>query len=293
LISAEWEYNLAKITFRIESKLVNQHVKNGRVNPLVKWPGGKRALLPQLLPVLGIVTGRYFEPFLGGAALYLSLTPSRSFLSDSNPDLINLYTQVRDNPETLIQRLGQLQNSEEDYYKIRQTHETDPIRSAARFLYLTSLSFNGIYRLNLQGIFNVPYGHKTGKSHFDPEQVRLVSSALTKARIRCSDFESAVKNARRDDTVYFDPPYTVAHGNNGFLKYNEKIFSWGDQVRLAETASKLSAKGCRVFVSNAFHPSIKALYSEFTPLEVTRPSLIAAASKFRGTISEYLFYNSI
>lgn len=268
---------------------MNQHVKNGRLAPLVKWPGGKRALLPQLLPLLGSVTGRYFEPFLGGAALYLSLTPKKSFLSDSNSDLINLYTQVRDNPEKLIRRLGRLRNSEEDYYRIRQTLETDPIRSAARFLYLTSLSFNGIYRLNLQGIFNVPYGHKTEKSHFDPKKIKLVSSALAKARISCSDFELAVKNARSGDTIYFDPPYTVAHGNNGFLKYNENIFSWDDQMRLAETASGLTAKGCKVFVSNAFHPSIKALYSEFTPLEVTRPSLIAANSNFRGTISEYLF----
>jgi DNA adenine methylase len=264
-------------------------MKIGKLNPLVKWPGGKRALLTTLSPIIGDVTGRYFEPFLGGAAVFLSLRPSWSYLSDCNWDLINFYIQVRDQPESLISNLQNLRNSEVEYYKIRQAKETDPIRSAARFLYLTSLSFNGIYRINHEGIFNVPYGHKTEKAHFDAGQIRLVSSVLGHAKISCCDFEAAVKEAQPNDTVYFDPPYTVVHGNNGFLKYNEKIFSWEDQKRLASVALALANRGCRVFVSNAYHPEVKKLYSDFIPHEVSRKSLIAASSKFRGTILEYVF----
>ena len=115
------------------------------------------------------------------------------------------------------------------------------------------MSFNGIYRINRKGTFNVPYGHKNKKAHFDAEQIRRVSSLLARVQINCCDFESAVKKTKRNDTVYFDPPYTVAHGNNGFLKYNENIFSWEDQERLASVAIELARKGCKVFVSNAFH----------------------------------------
>lgn len=257
--------------------------------PVIKWPGGKRSLLSQILPLVGEIQGRYFEPFLGGAAVFFSLQSKKSFLSDKNGDLINAYIQIRDNCNQLICLLDQLKNTEKDYYEIRSRAEIDPLRKAARFLYLTALSFNGIYRVNKDGFFNVPYGFKTKKRVFEEAQLRLVSKRLSGVGIRCCDFEDAVKKARQGDTIYFDPPYTVAHGNNGFLKYNERIFSWDDQVRLERVARTLSGKGCRVFVSNAYHPSLEELYSEFEAHEIKRPSLIAASGSHRGVISEYIF----
>ncbi len=263
-----------------------------KLSPLVKWPGGKRLLLREILPIIGEDLGRYFEPFLGGGAVFLAVEPKKAFLSDSNPDLINLYKQVRDKPQELIERLGELRNSEADYYKIRETIESDEVRSAARLMYLTSLSFNGIYRLNLRGQFNVPYGQKPKKQHFNSTQIMLISNALRETTLSSQDFESAVKSAKSGDTVYFDPPYTVAHGNNGFLKYNEKIFSWSDQVRLAEVFRKLDRRGCRVLVSNAAHDSVKDLYSKYEIIAVQRASLIGASKESRKPIFEYLIHNT-
>jgi DNA adenine methylase len=219
------------------------------------------------------------------------LKPEKARLSDKNVDLINFYNQIRDNVEDVISSISKLQNNEVEYYRIRQRVELDPVKSAARFLYLSSLSFNGIYRLNLNGEFNVPYGHKKNKIPYDPSQMRLISKVLARAKIECLDFDNAVTSARPGDTIYFDPPYTVAHGNNGFVKYNDKIFSWKDQERLAATANSLSKIGCKVIVSNADHPSIYDLYSNFRMIRIERVSLIAANSKFRKAITEFLFFN--
>ena len=265
--------------------------ENTPIQPLLKWPGGKRLLATQISTYLLPIEGDYYEPFLGGGAMFFHLRPSRASLSDSNEELINCYKVVRDNPEPLIEVLSRMENSEANYYKIRAATEIDPVRRSARFIYLTALSFNGIYRLNRKGQFNVPYGHKITKSHFDSSKIRRASAALAVADIRCEDFETAVDCARQGDTIYFDPPYTVAHGNNGFLKYNEQIFSWEDQQRLANVVRNLDSKGCRVIVSNAAHSSIADLYKGFHFHTVERRSLIAASSEHRKTISEYIIHN--
>lgn len=146
--------------------------------------------------------------------------------------------------------------------------------------------------MNLQGKFNVPYGWKTHLTTADPRQLFLASEALASAKLSVADFESATASAKVRDLIYFDPPYTVAHSNNGFLKYNEKIFSWDDQVRLAAHAELLAAKGCIVIVSNADHPSIKQLYKAFQFQVVERFSVIAAASEHRKRITEAIYYST-
>ena len=261
------------------------------LTPFLKWPGGKRLLATQIRQFLVPTEGAYYEPFLGGGAVCFNLRHSPAFLSDTNDELINCYVTVRDNPEALINVLSMMHNSQESYYEVRSSLETEPIRRAARFIYLTTLSFNGIYRLNRKGKFNVPYGHKTTKPHFDSQTIRQTSKALTNTEIQRLDFETAVSNAKSGDTIYFDPPYTVAHGNNGFLKYNEQIFSWSDQKRLAAVAAILDSRGCRVVVSNAAHPSIADLYQGFHINIVKRRSLIAASSSHRKVISEYIIHN--
>jgi DNA adenine methylase len=263
---------------------------NSLTTPLLKWPGGKRALLKHILPLLPMTYGRYYEPFLGGAALFFGLQPRNAFLSDSNPELINCYLQVRDHPDELILSLKRLKNSKKDYYHIRDQTPRIPISRAARFVYLTALSFNGIYRLNLKGKFNVPYGYKTYLQPCDRTKIHVISKALSTAVLSSMDFEEAVKDSRAEDLIYFDPPYTVAHENNGFLKYNDKIFSWADQLRLAALSKALLSRGCHVVVTNADNPSIRNLYNGFHVKTIRRASVIAASDKFRRQITECVFY---
>ncbi len=260
--------------------------------PLLKWPGGKRWLASALIETFPKRVKRYYEPFLGGAAVFFALRPAQAALSDSNPELVNCYLQIRDNPEGVLRALRKFRNTEAEYYRVRSQMPTGRAARAARLVFLTTLSFNGIFRQNLDGIFNVPYGRKTHLDPADRTRIMAASEALRGANITCRDFEKVTATAKRGDLIYFDPPYTVAHGNNGFVKYNAKIFSWEDQVRLAKTAAMLCERGCFVFISNADHQSIRSLYKGFQFKVFERHSRIAASSSFRKPITECLFFNA-
>jgi DNA adenine methylase len=260
-------------------------------DPLLKWPGGKRSLLSALLSHLPGTFGRYFEPFFGGGALFFAIQPKRALLSDTNADLINCYQMVRDEPTRLVQLLSRWSNDSRTYLKVRAWHPSTRLERAARLMYLTALSFNGIYRVNLRGDFNVPYGRRSHLPTVEPERIKETSEALQRRSIKCLDFEAAVRNAKKGDLVYLDPPYTVAHGDNGFLRYNARIFSWVDQTRLARTVLALSDRGCSVLLTNACHPSIRALYKGLGQIEVKRVSRIAASAGHRGSVSELLITN--
>ena len=232
--------------------------------------------------------GRYFEPFLGGAALFFALRPDRAILSDKSQLLIECYRAVKETSALVSRQLSRLPNSEADYYNIRESRPRTPHTRAARLIYLSALAFNGIYRENRQGEFNVPYGGRTYRRVTAGIHLAEASKALASARIECGDFDEALSAARRGDFVYLDPPYTVAHDNNGFVKYNSQIFSWDDQRRLAATADRLAARGCHVVISNARHDSIRHLYDGFKVHRVERYSRVAADSKHRGLVSEYI-----
>ena len=264
------------------------HVVKGP--PLLKWPGGKRNLLNSILPLVPAGFKRYYEPFLGGGALFFALGPQEAFLSDKNAELINAYVQVRDKPDLVIRALRKLKNSKTNYYSIRSSKPLSDASHAARFIYLVTLAFNGIYRVNLNGEFNVPYGYKKHLDPCDAGRIRQASALLSKSVIHDQDFEEALADAAKGDLVYLDPPYTVAHGNNGFVKYNAKIFSWDDQLCLARVANNLAAKGCTVIVSNADHASIRKLYRHFAATILERNSTIAASSDFRSRVTECIFY---
>lgn len=269
----------------------SQSADEGATDPLLKWAGGKRRLLSHLLPLAPPIFNRYFEPFLGGGAMFFRLRPERSYLADWNGELINCYVQVRDNTAVLIRRLRTLRNSEKSYYAVRASKPRGDIQRAARLLYLTTLAFNGIYRVNQKGQFNVPYGRKCHLTPCDPSKLWNAANALQNASLRVADFADAVADAQAGDFIYFDPPYTVAHGNNGFLKYNEKIMQWDDQIRLANLAHAKAREGCKVIVSNADHPSVLRLYRDFQVKRIHRPSIMAASSIFRRPITECAFYN--
>jgi DNA adenine methylase len=258
--------------------------------PLIKWAGGKRRLLPDIAELAPSKFSRYYEPFLGGGAVFFSLLPAAATLSDTNGELIQMYAQVRDQPDKVLKCLRRMPNSGEDYYRIRSMKARSDASEAARLIYLCTLSFNGIYRQNLKGEFNVPYGYKTHINPCDTATLEGISESLQGRTLVEADFEKATSTAQGGDFVYFDPPYTVAHGNNGFIKYNARIFSWADQKRLASVALRLRKAGCYVIVSNADHPSIRELYSDFEIRVIERQSVMAASSEFRRTVRECLFY---
>jgi len=226
----------------------------------MKWPGGKRLLVNQITNRFPRAFGTYYEPFFGGGAVFFATLPERAVIADVNADLMNCYQVVKEFPGQLIDLLKGWKNSSEDYYRIRDYRPRTDLRRAARFLYLTRLSFNGIHRVNRRGEFNVPYGQRPSYPVVDEEMLQSASEALVQTTILACDFEKATKSATSGDLVYFDPPYTVAHANNGFVKYNERIFSWADQERLSAHAKALAGKGCAVLVSNADHPSVRSLY---------------------------------
>jgi DNA adenine methylase len=159
-------------------------------------------------------------------------------------------------------------------------------------LYLSTLAFNGIYRVNRAGQFNVPYGERTyGEDLWTQDKFNAYSEALKTATLSSDDFAPAVARAQPTDLIYFDPPYTVTHENNGFVKYNQQIFSWEDQQRLAQLAADLSCRGCQVVVSNAFHPTVRRLYPDFIAHVVSRSSTMAADTTKRRHVHEYLFHS--
>lgn len=257
--------------------------------PFLKWAGGKRWLTQRHMRYFPLSFRRYHEPFFGGGALYFWLRPDSAVLSDVNGDLINVYVQVRDRWEVIAAGLEEHQrlHNKEHYYAIRALEPLDPVDRAVRFIYLNRTCWNGLYRVNKAGKFNVPIGTKDVVLMAD--DFEEISRSLKKAKLLQSDFESTIDGAVTGDLVYADPPYTVKHNNNGFVKYNENIFSWEDQVRLAGAASRAAARGVKVIVSNADHESVRELYSDFGEIiKIDRASVIAGNSAARGSVGEVL-----
>ena len=263
--------------------------------PFLRWAGGKTWLLKhlnELLPSNGF--NNYHEPFLGGASIFLALNPQFSYLSDLNEDLIDTYETLRDHPKEIISGLSEHVNEENYYYNLRESPLTDPIERAAKFIYLNQTSFNGIYRVNLNGKYNVPYGHRT-KNFLEPEKLITVSKRLQTVEFQKGDFSIVLENVQENDLVFFDPPYTVSHNNNGFIKYNHKLFSLDDQIRLSGVIDEIKNRGAYYILTNAAHDRIKEIFGKGrdTLLTKSRASLIGGALAQRGATEEYIFTNTI
>ncbi len=261
--------------------------------PFLRWAGGKTWLLKSLSKHIPGTFNNYHEPFLGGGSVFFYLNPKhKSFLSDSNDDLINAFLQVKENVEDVIKVLKEYKNTKDYYYMVREKSYKNEVKRAARFIFLNRTGFNGIYRVNLKGKYNVPYGFKNYKFLFDFELFRSASKRLKNTKISSNDFESTLKNIHENDFVFIDPPYTVSHIKNGFIKYNEKLFSWEDQERLANYIKQIKSKGAYFLLTNAKHVSVKNLYSQFEkPIPVNRYSNIGGKDAKREQIQEYLFSN--
>lgn len=262
------------------------------MKPFIKWAGGKRWLLDGHGLQLPVYQGRYFEPFLGGGAVFFHAAPKNAVLSDTNPRLMNVYRAIRSDWTLVHRELKRLQrlHSKEFYYEERSRTRRTLHTEAAQFLYLNRTCFNGLYRENLAGQFNVPMGTKTQVLMPD-DDFEAASSTLKSAELKTCDFEETLSDARAGDLVFLDPPYTTAHNMNGFVKYNQKIFSWDDQKRLRDCVEGLVSRGVKVVMTNANHNSIWDLYSNLgAPEIVSRASVISGKNSSRGSTDEALFF---
>ncbi|MEW6672992.1 MAG: Dam family site-specific DNA-(adenine-N6)-methyltransferase [Thermodesulfobacteriota bacterium] len=278
----------------MSKKMVNIRYKllfQNNSKPFLRWPGGKRWLIPILKKELQeMPINKYIEPFLGGGAVFFSINKIPSILSDINEELVNTYIQIRDNPNGVVKELKTKPINKEYYNHVRRSKPKSRISQAVRFLYLNRTSFSGLYRLNKEGHFNVPYGggKRTTGVLWRDGLINCAAKALENVRIICSDFEKVIDIASKGDFVYCDPTYTVKHNNNGFRRYNEQIFSWEDQKRLAICCQKAVERGATVVVSNAYHKEIRQIYPSFKAHEVKRLSLLSAMPQYRSNVKEYL-----
>lgn len=268
-------------------------MNNSQQKPFLRWAGGKTWLLKNISSFLPGSFNNYHEPFLGGGSVFFYLKPpNNSYLSDSNSELVNAYKQIRDNVEEVISILKTYSNTKLEYYRIRNINFKNNVNAAAIFIYLNRTSFNGIYRVNLNGEYNVPYGYNNYKSLYDFELLRNGSKALNCTEINCRDFENSLNNVKNNDLVFLDPPYTVSHIKNGFIKYNEKLFLWQDQERLALYIEEIKKIGAFYLMTNAKHESVENLYSKYDmPIVLNRFSTIGGKNAKRSSINELLFTN--
>ena len=262
--------------------------------PFVRWAGSKQRLLREIVDVLPSRMNVYHEPFLGSGALFFLLTPERAVLRDSCAELIDTYEAVRDGTERVLAWLSDMVPSRDAFYRIRAKRSRGRYKRAAEFIYLNKTCWNGLYRVNSDGVFNVPYGRPKTDFIIDPENVRRCSRALKSQGVHLAvgDFEESFERVRSGDLVFLDPPYVTRHNNNGFVDYNETLFSWTDQERLAAAAQRLVRRGAHVVVTNAEHREVLDLYHGFEVRSLRRASTLASDTRKRGRVSEALIFRS-
>lgn len=241
--------------------------------PFVKWAGGKRQLISTLNPNLPDSFGTYFEPFLGGGALLFHMLTERHgqkcSISDLNSDLVLAYTTIRDRVDSLISSLksherNYQKDSKSYYYSVRANNPRSEIEKTSRLLFLNRTCFNGLYRVNSKGKFNVPLGKYTNPNIINEENLRSVSNILQVSRvsIKCRDFGAVLRDAKKGDLVYFDPPYQPVSDTANFTSYTNKNFSFDDLSRLVELCQNLDEKGCKVLLSNSDSKEVSEMFSK-------------------------------
>jgi DNA adenine methylase len=264
------------------------------VRPFLKWPGGKRWFVARYGNVFPSNYRRYIEPFLGSGSVYFYLCPPNALLGDSNEELIAAYRGMRRGWKKayLLLREHQQKHGESHYYRVREQEPRCIVERTARLIYLNRACFNGIYRVNQKGEFNVPKGTRDSIL-FETDEFQAAARLLRGAEIRASDFEDLIDAAHRDDLVFADPPYTVRHNLNGFIKYNEKLFSWDDQLRLASALARARDRGAYIVSTNANHASLRRLYRNhgFSLKGISRFSSISATAESRRKFDELLILN--
>ena len=259
--------------------------------PFLKWAGGKGRLIQQYIPFFPRHFSTYYEPFLGGGAVFFHLLPTRSFLMDINPELVNVYCCVRDHVEALISllELHRDRHCAEYYYQVRSQAVGSSVERAARLIYLNKTCFNGLYRENSKGQFNVPMGSYKNPAVCDPELLQAASVALRSAEVELQSFEAILNYATSsNDFVYFDPPYYPLSATSKFTSYNRDAFTLDDQIRLRDVFVALANQGVKVMLSNSDCALIRELYQGFPIHTILASRAINSNIEKRGKITEVL-----
>lgn len=265
--------------------------------PIVKWVGGKRQLMFELLKNMPTKYNRYFEPFIGGGALFFELQPENAYISDINEELINLYSVVRDDVDGLIEDLEKHEVSKEYFLNIRNIDRTkmfsklSNIKRASRFIYLNRTCFNGLYRVNSQGQFNVPFGNYSNPRIIDENNLKNCSELLKNTEIKVADFSEILTKVQKGDFVYFDPPYVPLNDTSSFTSYTKAGFDIDMQFKLRDVCDELDSMGVKFMLSNSDTKLVNELYSNYEIKKVFASRAVNANADGRGKITEVLVRN--
>jgi len=276
--------------------------RNELLQPFLKWAGGKRQLLPYIrkyLPRRSKST-TYYEPFVGAGAVLFDLQPSKARINDANRELINCYEIIKNDVEALIEHVKTHKTaSSEYYYKVREQDRSSeyvkltPLERASRIIFLNKTCYNGLFRVNSQGQFNVPYGNYKNPTIVDGIIIRAISNYLNQNDIAlsCLDFEEAVKDAKKGDFIYFDPPYDPISDTSSFTGYNLDKFGKEQQCRLKQVYDRLTEKSCKVMMSNSATEFVRELYKGYEIITIPANRNINSVATGRGRIDELLILN--
>jgi len=265
--------------------------------PIVKWVGGKRQLMFELLKNMPKFFNRYFEPFIGGGALFFELQPDNAYISDMNEELINLYSVVQNDVEELIKDLRWHEVSKEYFLKLRnldrssQYSKLSDVERASRFIYLNRTCFNGLYRVNSKGEFNVPFGNYKNPRICDERNLKNCSELLQKTEIKCADFSEVLNHAQKGDFVYFDPPYVPLNETSSFTSYTKDGFDIDMQFKLRDVCDELNDRGVMFMLSNSDTKFVNELYADYEIKKVFATRAVNANANGRGKITEVLVRN--
>lgn len=274
--------------------------KNRFVAPVLKWVGGKRQLLTEIEKHIPERISTYYEPFLGGGAVFFHLQRNKAVVNDVNQELINLYEVIRDDVDDLVEDLKKHKNEPEYFYKIRgldrdkeEYKKLTNIQKASRMHYLNKTCFNGLFRVNQQGEFNTPFGRYKNPDFINERTIRAVSKYLNKANVRfkCGDFEEAVKGARKGAFIYFDPPYDPVSDSSNFTGYDKGGFNREEQIRLKKLCDKLDSRGVKFLLSNSSTDFILELYKDYKIEIVKARRAVNSKANKRGKVDEILVRN--
>ncbi len=260
--------------------------------PFLKWAGGKTQLVPHIVKRFPKRFGRYHEPFIGGGAVFFAIAPSRAVLSDINADLISAYCTIRDDVDSLIAELGSHQATEEHFYQVRsqQAANLTAAQSAARTIFLNRTCFNGLYRVNKRGQFNVPFGRYANPKICNAENLYAVANALQGVDIRHESVFDIGRRVRRGDLVYFDPPYDPVSSTASFTSYAQGGFGTKEQEQLADLFGRFAHRGVNVVLSNSDTPMIRELYRDFQIDQIWARRAINSRADRRGPVTEVLVW---
>lgn len=292
------DFSKIKSSYTFINKKQNGNSINGLPHPFLKWAGGKRQLISQMYKYFPKNFNKYIEPFIGGGAVLFYLKPKFSIIIDINKDLINCYKVIKNNVKELIELLKNHKNEKNYYYKIRALDRDDEkftklsnIEKASRIIYLNRCCYNGLYRVNSKGQFNVPFGKYRSPNFCDKENLLAVNKALQNVKIIHGSFELCLDYAEKDDFVYFDPPYYPISKTSSFTSYTKENFGKNSQKRLYNVFENLNERGCKLMLSNSYNEYIKSLYENYRIVTLDARRAINCNAAKRGNINVLLILN--